>query len=155
MLLVMSKHLRISLSDDQRQHLDNLIHQGNAPARVQARARILLLVDRSQAERRSDQDIAAALLCSPGTVANIRKRFAQEGLEAALYEKPRPGQAPKIDGPAEAKLTTLACSDSPPGHVRWTLRLLAEQMVELGYLESISHVAIRERLKKTNSNPGR
>jgi len=89
------------------------------------------------------------------TVGQICRRFAQDGLEAALTEKPRPGQPPKITGDIEAQLVTLACSDPPKGRSRWTLRLLADTMVELGYIESISNVAVYHRLKKTNSNPGR
>jgi hypothetical protein len=76
-------------------------------------------------------------------------------MEAALYDKPRPGRTPKITGDIEAKLTVLACSDPPEGRVRWTLRLLADRMVELGYLDSISDVAIYKRLKKTKSSPGK
>jgi len=76
-------------------------------------------------------------------------------LDAALYEKPRPGASPKITGDIEAKLVTLACSDPPLGRSRWTLRLLADTMVELGYIDSISNVAVYQRLKKTNSSPGR
>ena len=76
-------------------------------------------------------------------------------MESALFDKPRPGRKPKITGYIEAKITVLACSDPPEGHTRWTLRLLADRVVELGYLSDISHVAIGERLKKTRSNPGK
>lgn len=150
----MSKHLRIHLSGDERQHLDTLIRKGNAPARVQTRARILLLAARSQEEPKTDEQIANALLCSIGTVGNVRRRFAAEGMAAALYEKARPGQQPKITGDIEAHLTLLACSEPPSGKSRWTMRLLADKMVELGYLDNISHVAIHARLKKTNSSRG-
>lgn len=150
----MSKHLRIHLSCDEHQHLDNLIRKGNAPARVQTRARILLLADRSREEPKTDEQIAQALLCSIGTVGNVRRRFTAHGLEAALFEKPRPGRQPKITGNMEAHLTLLACSKPPQGKSRWTMRLLADKMVELGYLDNISHVAIHERLKKTRSNRG-
>jgi transposase len=98
--------------------------------------------------------VAEAVMCSPGTVVGVRRRFVEEGLSAALYDKPRPGQAPKITGDIEAQLVMLACSDAPEGHERWTLRLLAEHLVELTELESISHVAVGERLKKMNSSPG-
>jgi transposase len=151
----MSSHVTISLSAQEREHLDNLIRKGNAPARVQTRARILLLSDQSQGQHRTEQQIADALLCSPSTVGNVRRRFAAQGLEAALVEKPRPGQRPKITGDIEAQLTLLACSDAPKGHERWTVRLLANKLVEMGCLDSISHVAVYERLKKTNLNPGR
>ena len=151
----MSKHVTISLCAEEREHLDNLIRTGNTPARVQTRARILLLSDQSQGQRRSEQGIAASLLCCPSTVGNVRRRFAREGLQSALFEKPRPGQVPKITGDIEAQLTVLACSDPPEGKARWTVRLLADKLVEMGCLDTISHVAVHERLKKTRSNPGR
>ncbi len=151
----MSKHVRISLSAAEREHLDNLIRKGNAPARVQTRARILLLSDQGRGQSHTEQQIADALLCSPGTVGNVRRRFAKEGLQASLYEKPRPGQAPKIIGDIEAQLTLLACSDAPEGHAHWTVRLLADKLVEMGCLEAISHVAVHQRLKKTRSSLGR
>lgn len=151
----MSKALTLCLTDEQRGHLHRLIRAGHAPARTQTRARILLLTDRSQEERRPDAQVAQAVLCSPGTVSNVRRRFAREGPEAALSDKPRPGAAPKVTGDIEAHLVTLACSDPPEGEARWTLRLLAGRVVGRGLLDSLSHVAVGERLKKTNSNRGR
>ena len=142
MLNSMGKHITIHLSDDQRWHLEKLVRSGAAPARTQTKARILLLTERSQGQQRTDQQIADALLCSKGTILTTRERFATEGLEAALYDKPRPGATPKITGEVEAKLVTLACSDVPDGHARWTLQLLADQLVTLGLLESISPVAV-------------
>ena len=158
MLLVMSQHLHVYLSEQQRQHLESLIRKGNTPARTQTRARILLLSDRRQGpqgQRRTRKQVAGAALVCPVTVGRVCRAFAKEGLEAALYDKPRPGAAPKITGDIEAKLVTLACSEPPAGRGRWTLRLLAGTMVELGYLDSISNQAIGQRLKKTNSSPGR
>jgi len=151
----MSKHVNILLTAEQRAHLDNLIRKGNAPARVQTRARILLLADRSQGQQRSNKAVAEASLTHAVTVGRICRTFAEAGLDAALYDKPRPGAVPKITGDVEAKLITLACSDPPEGRGRWTLRLLADTMVELGYIASISNVAVYQRLKKTNLNPGR
>ena len=150
----MSKHRTLSLTDQQREHLDNLIRSGSAPARVQTRARILLHTDRSQADKRPDKEVAVALRVNPATVVRTRKAFLDEGMDTALYDKPRPGAQPKITGDIEAKLVTLACSDAPLGRARWTLRLLADKMVELGYLDSISNQAIGERLKKTRLNRG-
>lgn len=155
MLSGMGKHITIQLTDEQRSHLEKLIRSGAAPARTQTKARILLLTDRSQGQQRTDQEVADALLCSKGTIVTMRKRFAAEGLDAALYDKPRPGAKPKITGEVEAKLVTLVCSDPPDGHARWTLQLLANQLVTLGLLESISQVAVHQRLKKTNLNLGR
>jgi hypothetical protein len=149
-----SKHIRIELTADERSHLETLIRSGNAPARMQTQARILLLSDRRQGEAKTETQIAEALLCSKNTVGNIRRRFAQEGLQAALSEKPRPGGKPKIDGEIEARLIALACSAPPSGKGHWTVRLLADKAIELGLIESISHVAVYQRLKKMKSSPG-
>ena len=151
----MSKHRNVTLTDDQRHHLDSLLRSGNAQARVQTRARILLHTDRGQGQVRSDKTVAEATRVSTATVIRTRKLFLDEGLDAALYEKPRPGAVPKITGDVEARLVTLACSDPPNGRSRWTLRLLADTMVELGYIESITNVAVYHRLKKMNLNPGK
>jgi hypothetical protein len=150
----MGKHNTLRLTEQQRADLERLTRKGSAAARVQTRARILLLTDRSQGQDRPDHVVADALGCSRTSVVIIRRLYLQEGPEAALYEKARPGAVPKITGDIEAKVTALACSDPPEGHARWTLRLLADRVVELGYVESISHVAIGERLKKTTSSPG-
>lgn len=149
-----SSHVVVHLSTEQRTSLETLIQSGSAPARTQTRARILLLSDRSQGLRRTEEQIAEALLCNKNTVGNVRRRYAAEGVDAALYDKARPGAKPKITGDIEAKITLLACSTPPEGHARWTLRLLADRAVELGYVESVSHVAIGETLKKTSSSPG-
>jgi transposase len=145
----------VKLSEKERAQLRGLLRRGAAPARVQTRARVLLLSDRSQGKRRTDEEVAAAVLTSVSTTKRTRWRFLQEGLEAALAEKPRPGRPPKITGEVEARLTVLACSQPPEGHARWTLRLLAARLVELGYVESISHMAISNRLKKMRSSPGK
>ncbi len=85
----------------------------------------------------------------------MRRRYLDEGLTAALHDKPRPGAAPKITGEIEAQLVTLACSAPPAGEARWTLRLLAEKLIELGEVDYVSHVTVREVLKKTYSSLGR
>ena len=151
----MSTHIPLYLNPEQRAQLESFIKNGNAPARVQTRARILLLTDRSSGQGRTDAEVAEALLCSRATVANVRRRCLQEGVPAALVEKPRPGRAPKITGEIEAQLTVLACSDPPQGHARWTVRLLTSHLVELGLLDQIDHTTIWERLKKTRSSPGK
>ena len=143
----MSKAITLFLTDEQRDHLQTLTHSGSAPARTQTRARVLLLTDRSQGTRRTDAQVAEAALCSPGTVGNVRRRFATGGLEAALKDRPLPGKAPKITGDIEAHLVTLACSDPTDAEARWTLRLLADRVVELGLLDSLSHVTVGTRLK--------
>ncbi len=150
----MSKHVHVELDQDERNELEQLIHSGNAPARMQTRARILLLGDRSQGQKRTDQEVAEAVLCSPSTVFSIRHRYIEGGLPRALNDKGWPGAEPKLTGEIEAKLTMLACSEPPKGHARWTLRLLANQLVELHYVDSVSHVTVREWLKKTNLSLG-
>jgi len=144
----MGKHLRIELTEDQRAELEQLIHAGNAPARKQTRVRILLLSDRSRGQKRTDQEVADAALCSTSTVRSIRRRFVAGGLPRALNDKGWPGATPKFTGEVQAKLIALSCSKPPEGAARWTLRLLADQMIELGYVEYISHVTVRELLKK-------
>jgi hypothetical protein len=102
-----------------------------------------------------DEAIAKALRCHRNTVGNVRRRFVTAGLPAALYDKPLPPRAPKkITGEVEAHLIALACSAPPEGQRRWTLRLLANRLVELGLVDHISHVAVGARLKKTPCNRG-
>ena len=144
----MSKHTYVCLTDTERQELDRLIRTGKASAKTHNHARILLLSDRSQGERRFDKDVAKAVLCSPSTVYNVRKRFLTEGLHAALHPKSGGGPPPKITGEVEAKLIMLACSAPPEGQSQWSLRLLGDALVELNLLESITEAAICKRLKK-------
>lgn len=151
----MGKHRHIELTEEQRIELEQLIRTGNAPARTNTRARILLLSDRSQGQKRTDQEVGEAVLCSKSTVGNVRRRFLTGGLLSALYDKGWPGAEPKFTGEVEAKLIMLACSDPPDGVARWSLRLLADRMVELGYVDFISHVTVGELLKKTKSSRGR
>lgn len=150
----MGKHTHVELTAEQRTELEQLIRTGDAPARTHTRARILLLSDRSQGQKRTDQEVAAAALCSQSTVSNVRRRLLTGGLQTALYDKGWPGATPKFTGEVEAKLTLLACSKAPDGAARWTLRLLADKLIELGYVDYISHVTVGELLKKTNSSPG-
>lgn len=124
----------VELTEKQRSYLLDLIRKGEAKARMLTRARILLL----SAEGRTDQWIADVLKVNPQTVRNIRKRFVEEGLEAALRERPRPGAQPKLGAKQEAFLIALACSDPPEGRERWTMQLLANRLVELGVVDSIS-----------------
>jgi transposase len=141
----------VELTEEQRAFLHDLLRKGEAKARMLTRARILLLSD----EGRTDRAIAEVLQVNPQTVRNIRKRFAEEGLEAALQERPRPGARPKLDGKGEAFLVALACSEPPEGREHWTMQLLAGRLVELGMVESISDETVRRVLKKTLSSPGR
>lgn len=150
----MGKSQHIELTNEDREHLNELIRAGNAPARVQTRARILLLSASEPGHWQSAPAVARAVLVHPNTVRTIRQRFVAEGLAGALYDRPRPGATPKLTGAVEAQLTLLACSAPPAGHAEWTLRLLADELVALGTLESVSHTTVGEWLKKTHSNPG-
>lgn len=136
----------IQLSIEERRSLKTLFSGGNDSNRKQTRARILDLLARNT----KASEIAALLGCSPTTVYNIKHRYQAEGLEAALAEKSRSGKPPRITGKEKARITALACSDAPEGYARWTLRLLANKAVELGFIDSISHNQVGEILKKTN-----
>lgn len=148
----MSKHREICLSAERRNELETKLQENGLSLREHNRIRILLLSDRSTSNKRTLQEVAEAVMCSRGTVSNVRRRYLDEGLESSLTEKPRPGTTPKITGEVEAKLTVLAWSTPPEGQARWTLRLLQEKVIELEYLPSISHVAISNTLKKTTLN---
>jgi transposase len=115
---------------------------------VQARARTLDLLHR----QRHPEEIAETLSLSLQTIFNIKRRYLFKGLDTALYDRPRSGKPPKIDGAARAKITALACSKAPSGHARWTLRLLADKAVEFGFCESISHETVNVVLEKTGSS---
>ena len=145
-------HIRLSKED--RQELETLIRSGESSARTQTRARILLLSDESQKKKKGTEEIASVLMCSLPTITAIRKKFVEGGLENALYDKARPGAVPKITGEIEAQLTLLACSAPPEGRARWTLQLLADKLVELKLVDSISDVAVMHRLKKMNLSLG-
>ncbi len=150
----MGKHRYIKLEQAERAELEQLVRTGHTTARKLNRARILLLSDRSQGEQRSGQEVAKAALCSIGTVRRICGLYLEGGLPLALNDKGWPGAQPKLTGEIEAKLTLLACSQPPSGYGRWTLRLLANEMVELGYVDEVSHVTVGEWLKKTNLSLG-
>jgi transposase len=144
----------VTLGDDERAQLIGLIQSGKHPARKLLMARILLKADASDnGEGWSDSQIAAALETSTDTVARIRQRLVEEGLEAALTRKHSPNSARKriFDGAAEARLIALACSKAPAGRARWTLELLEEKVVELKIVERASDNTIGRTLKKTFS----
>ncbi len=145
----------VRLSPAERQRLETRIHSGSALARVQTKARILLLTDYSQDTRMTDAQIIRGLSTSNSTIQRVRIQFVEGGIDAALFDKPRSGCPPKITGDIEAKLTMLACSDPPEGHARWTLQLLADQMIALGYIDTISDVAVYKRLKKRSQTLAR
>jgi transposase len=150
----MKKKYLVELSEQERVYLHKLISSGSAPARKLNRARILLKTDignHAEAQALSDRQIAQMLDTSIATVQRARERFYEGGLEAAL-ERSKPDRIYRrsLDGRAEAHLIALACSEPPRGRDRWSLRLLADKAVELGFVESISHETVRKTLKKTN-----
>ena len=140
-----AKKYIVTLADEERNELLALTRAGEISARKMKRAQILLKAD----EKWKDKDIIAALNTSRSTVERIRKRYVEGGLDKALNEEPRPGAKRKLDGRAEARLIALACSDPPDDSDHWALRLLADELVELGLVDSISHEAVRQYLKKT------
>jgi len=149
---------KVTLTAEERQQLEKLVSSGKGAARRLAHARILLLADESDhGPGRTNAAIVAALGVSERTVERVRKRFVTESFEAALQPRPQPPRPDKIkiQGPVEKQLIELACSDPPAGRCRWTLQLLADQLVVLNCVEGVSTETVRRSLKKTTSRPGR
>ena len=140
----------VDLADDERKTLKELLKGGKHSARKLNRARILLLAD----EGKTGPEIAAVLHTGTATVHRIRKRFVEGNLEHALNEDPRPGGQRKLDEKAESVLEQLASSAPPDGRKRWTLQLLADRLVELKVVDSISHETVRKELKKNDVDLG-
>src|SRR5215213_4718116 len=143
------KKYLVDLSAEERETLRRLVKRGKHSSRKVTRARILLLA----ANGRTDEQIVSALSCGINTVERTRRRFVEAGLEC-LNERPRRGQARKLTGKQEAHLVAVACSTPPEGRARWTLRLLAGKVVELGFASTIARETVRQVLKKTNSSRG-
>jgi Homeodomain-like domain len=152
----MRKQYVVRLSEEERADLLTMIGRGVAPARAQSHARILLKANRGEAGPEwTDAAISAALEVDPTTVARVRKLYVTEGLEAALHRKaPERAYRRKLDGEQEARLVAVACSEPPAGQKRWTLRLLADTLVELAVVETVSYETVRQTLKQTGSSPG-
>jgi len=147
----MKKYI-VRLSVEVRESLRTMVSSGKGPARMFTRARILLKADISEGGPGwADEKIAEALDVTIQTVERVRKQLVEESLEAVLRRRKyvQKVSRKKLDGDAEAHLIALACSEAPKGYTRWSLRLLAGRMVELGYVESITHEAVRRALKKT------
>jgi transposase len=140
----------VDLDERERNELEQLTTKGRSGARKIRRARILLLAD----DGRIDKEIASFLGSAVTTVERVRKRFVEEGLEAALSERPRPGAARKLDGRQEAFLMALACSDVPEGKGHWSMRMLAERLVELEVVDEKSDETLRRTLKRGTSSHG-
>ena len=151
------KRYKVTLDADERQYLHDLIAAGQAAARKLTHARILLKADATDGGPAwPDHRIADALEVSTATVERVRQRFVEQGLDAALDRKQRerPAREIKLDGRAEAQLIALACSAPPEGRATWTMKLLADKLVELEVVASISDETVRLALKKTRSSPG-
>lgn len=148
----MKKYI-VTLNDEERAGLTEMVRTGKAAASKITHARVLLKADASaDGLAWTDEQIASALDVSRATVERLRQRFVEEGLDAALSRKKQqhPSRERTFDGAAEARLIALACSQPPQGRVSWTLRLLAEKLVELEVVESVSHETVRQVLKKTS-----
>jgi transposase len=151
------KKYRVQLNQQQRQHLEQEVKTGQGPARQLMHARILLKADEGEhGPGWADEQISEALEASLSTIERVRRRCVEHGLEEAITRRSQPERPHKrkIDGEQEAHLIALCCSEVPTGHEHWTMRLLADKMVELGYVEQVSHKTVWETLKKMNSSRG-
>jgi transposase len=151
------KKYKVELDEKQHKQLESMISGGKESARSQMHARILLQADQGvQGPGWTDEQIAEALIVGRATVERVRQRFAEGGLLDALVRRPQPERPEqrKMDGELEARLVTLACSQTKGGQKRWTMRMLAEKLVQLGYVDQISHNTVWVTLKKMNSNRG-
>lgn len=149
---------KVSLTQVERAELHEMSHNGKRAARQVLNALVLLAVDQGEFQdgpKQSERDIAGTLHISVCSINNLKKRFVEEGFEAALERKPVPSRGRRYDGDFEARLTALACGKAPEGRAAWSLRLLADRLVELKLVDSISHETVRRLLKKANSSPGR
>jgi transposase len=142
----MSQQPAVTLTNDERTILETFVHRGKANARTLTRARILL----KSADGWSASALVAAFDVCEATVTNVRRRFAEGGLEAVLHDKVQQHRRSALSGLQTAHLIVVACSPSPDGHDHWTVRLLAQKAVELGFVPSISPNTIHELLKKTS-----
>ena len=153
----MAKYI-VTLEKEEREGLLATVSKGKGSAQAIRSANILLAVDKGEFAdlRMNDEAAASTYRTTARTVYKVKKTFVEEGLTAALGRKEGSGSSGrrKIDGEAEAKIVALTCTDPPTGHATWTLRLLADRVVELGILESVSHVAIGDVLKKTKLSHG-
>jgi transposase len=153
----MKKKYLVTLTDEERRSLRQLTSAGKASALKLARARILLKADQAEGGPAwPDERIAQALDVGLSTIARVRQRFVEQGVDAALSrkEQQRPSRPRKLDGRAEARLIAIACSAPPDGRAEWTMRLLADRLVELEVVAAVSDKTVRRVLKKTNSSRG-
>ena len=152
----MPKKYIIRLTEEERQELISITRRGKHAARKIIHAKVILEADESSGLRKTDKEIASNLGIGASTVERIRVQFVEEGLESALNRKPRTIKKPlKIRGDEEAHLIALCCSTPPAGQARWTLKLLADRLVEMEIMESVSPATVGRALKKTNLSLGR
>jgi transposase len=151
------KKYQVTLTMEEREELLTIVHKGKHNAKKIRNANILLNCDEGNYSNKvTNTTITRILNVSPRSIDRVKKVFVEDGLEIVLEGKPRQRKYnPKIDGDKEAHLIALACSETPEGYARWSLRLLADKMVELKYIESISHEAVRQVLKKTKLSLGK
>ena len=151
-----AKRYRVELTPEEREEIKALVSRGRSAAYKQTHARILLMSDEAQDDLpMTDEAIAQALKVGHATVERVRRRCVEEGIEAALNRKKQlRRRAKKLDGEAEAHLIATACSEAPQGRASWTLKLLADRLVEREIVDSISTETVRKALKKTNSSHG-
>jgi transposase len=151
------KKYKVTLTDEERQQLHDMIAAGKAAAKRLAHARVLLKADAAPGGPAwPDERVAEAVEVSVATVERVRRRFVEEGLQAALCRKKqeKPSRERRLDGAAEARLVALACSQPPDGRDRWTMQMLADELVELRVVDSVSDETVRRTLQKTRSSRG-
>jgi transposase len=155
-IIMVKKKYIVSLAAEERKELEQLTTTGKVAAYKMNHARILLKADTNQEDGGwTDEAISQALDISVATIERVRQRFVETSLERAFSRAEQQRRKPhRLDGEQEAHLIAITCSKPPEGYARWSLRLLAERMVELEYVESVSHETIRQTLKKTTSSPG-
>jgi hypothetical protein len=146
----------VALSEEQRQKVEIVARSYKHSERERKRAKVLLLADTNGQEgAQGDALICEQLNVCDVTVGQVKRRFVQEGVEAALYRKEQTTRKARLlDGEAEAFLIATVCSAAPSGQKRWTLHLLADRLIEQGYVDAVSYETVRQTLKKTNSSPG-
>jgi len=152
----MNVKYRVTLTTEERNHLIRIVSKGKTEGYRIRHAHILLATDEIEENKEwTDKNIARAYHTTERSIGNLRRRFVEKGLDAALgREKREVAPRIKIDGETEAKIVALTCSAAPEGHSQWSLRLLADKVIELGIMESVSHTAIGDCLKKTKLNHG-
>ena len=141
----MAKKYHVHLTESEREELRTMVSRGKLAVRRLKRAQILLAADAGELDER----IAASVQVGLSTVERTRRKFVEGGVAYALREQPRPGGQPQLDGKGEAILVALACSEAPAGHASWTMQLLADKLITLGVVDTISDETVRRRLKKT------